>query len=107
MTSVRHSRMLQCVPVPARGARFVCALALATPAGLVLLEVEGQARGRILTAPRGQGGFGYDPLFLFDEDGVPPTGSSFAELSGDEKAQVSHRGRALRALVEQLPALFP
>jgi len=95
------------VPDSERGARFVCALALATPGGELRLEVEGQARGRILAAPRGRGGFGYDPLFLFDEEGVGPTGASFAELSGDEKALVSHRGRALRALAERLPGALP
>ena len=90
------------VPDERRGARFVCALALAQPNGTIELAVEDVARGRILHAPRGDGDFGYDPLFLFTEPGFPQTGRSFAELNGQEKAAVSHRGRALRGLVERL-----
>ena len=89
-----------------RGARFVCALALARPEGTLALEVSGEARGRILEAPRGAGDFGYDPLFLFTEPGYPQTGRGFAELGATEKSAVSHRGRALRALARGLPALF-
>jgi len=85
-----------------RGARFVCALALARPDGSLALAVEGEARGRILEAPRGAGGFGYDPLFLFTEQGFAQTGQPFAELTPAEKALVSHRGRALRLLAERL-----
>ena len=80
------------VPEPARTARFRCVIALVDPGGAERL-VEGVAEGRILTAPRGRGGFGYDPLFYY-----PPLGRSFAELSDVEKAQVSHRGRALAAV---------
>jgi XTP/dITP diphosphohydrolase len=90
----------------ARGARFVCALALARPDGSLALEVDGQARGRMLDAPRGAGGFGYDPLFLFTEDGFPETGHSFAELTSSEKASVSHRARALQELARRLPAVI-
>lgn len=90
------------LPAERRGARFVCALALARPDGSPALEVEGTARGRILEAPRGSGGFGYDPLFLFDEPGQPYSGRAFAELAPSEKAQVSHRGRALRELARGL-----
>jgi XTP/dITP diphosphohydrolase len=68
------------------------------------LEVAGQTRGRILEAPRGRGGFGYDPLFLFTEEGFDETGRPFAELEPAQKARVSHRGRALRRLAERLPA---
>ena len=89
-----------------RGARFVCALALADPGGRLRLEVEGSVRGRILAAPRGRDGFGYDPLFLFTEEGWPGSGRSFAELGPEEKARVSHRGRALRRLAEQLGAVL-
>jgi len=89
-----------------RGARFVCALALARPDGELALEVQGEARGRILDRPRGAGGFGYDPLFLFTEEGHPQTGKGFAELSSAEKSEVSHRGRALRELVRQLPSVL-
>ena len=58
------------------------------------------------TAPRGTGDFGYDPLFLFTEPGFAQSGRGFAELTGAEKSAVSHRGRALRALAEKLPALL-
>jgi XTP/dITP diphosphohydrolase len=72
-----------------RTARFRCVIALVHPGGEERL-VEGSAEGVILTAPRGRGGFGYDPLFYY-----PPLGQTFAELSDVEKAQVSHRGRAV------------
>jgi XTP/dITP diphosphohydrolase len=80
----------------ARGARFVCALALARD-GNVLLRADGDVRGELLHAPRGHQGFGYDPLFL-----LPARGLTLAELSPEEKWDVSHRGRAFRALLEQL-----
>ena len=95
-------RALAGLPDERRGARFVCALALARPDGSLALEVAGEARGRILHAPRGSGDFGYDPLFLFTEPGFPQTGRGFAELTGAEKSVVSHRGRALRELVRRL-----
>lgn len=87
----------------ARGARFVCALCLARPDATPALEVRGEVRGRILEEARGAGGFGYDPLFLFTEEGFEETGQSFAELTAAQKARVSHRGRALAQLVETLP----
>lgn len=92
------------VPDAQRGARFVCTLALASPDGSIALEVAGAARGRILHAPRGANDFGYDPLFEFTEPGFTQTGRGFAELSLAEKREVSHRGRALRAFLERLPA---
>jgi XTP/dITP diphosphohydrolase len=57
----------------------------------------GEVHGRIVDAPRGAGGFGYDPYFLSTE-----LGRTFGEVSGDEKSRVSHRARAFRALIEQL-----
>lgn len=75
-----------------RGARFRCVVAL-VDSGRSEHVVEGAAEGVILTAPRGRGGFGYDPLFYY-----PPLGKTFAELSEKEKARVSHRGRALEAV---------
>ena len=96
---------LEGVPGERRGARFVCALALARPDGSLALELRGEARGRILGEPRGRGGFGYDPLFEFAEQGHPLCGRAFGELTPGEKALVSHRGRALRALAQRLPAL--
>ena len=72
-----------------RSAAFVCAMALIAPDGAEHV-VEGRCEGRILTAPRGKGGFGYDPLF------VPEGGElTFAELPAEEKNRISHRARAL------------
>lgn len=97
---------LASVPDAKRGARFVCALALARPDGSIALEVDGTARGTILREPRGTHDFGYDPLFLFTEPGFAVTGRGFAELDASEKASVSHRGRALRELAAKLPGLL-
>jgi XTP/dITP diphosphohydrolase len=88
------------VPSERRKARFVCAVALASPDGTTEAVFEGEVQGRILESPRGAGGFGYDPLFLFTEPGHPQTGRGFAELSQAEKATVSHRGRALQRLTK-------
>jgi len=96
---------LRDVPDARRGARFVCALVLARPDGSIAIEIEGTARGKILRAPRGTHDFGYDPLFLFDEPGFAQTGRGFAELDPLEKAEVSHRGRALRELATRLREL--
>ena len=87
-----------------RGAHFTCALALARPDGLIAARFEGEARGRILRERRGTRDFGYDPYFLFTEEGYPQTGRGFAELSPEEKSSVSHRGRALALLREYLMA---
>ena len=85
-------RRLRGVPPARRTARFRCALAL-VGAGVEPVVVEGVCEGTILEAPRGDGGFGYDPLFL-------PAGESrsFADLSEGEKDRISHRGRAAAAL---------
>jgi XTP/dITP diphosphohydrolase len=99
-------RRLEGVPEARRGARFVCAIALAAPGGDVLFTALGTARGRILEARRGTRDFGYDPLFLFTEPGFPQTGHSFAELEPEAKAAVSHRGRAAAELARALPGLL-
>jgi len=83
-----------------RGAQFVCAIALARPDGTIALETLGICRGEMLTAPRGDGGFGYDPIFY-----VPDLGRSFAELSPAEKEAHSHRGVAFRQLMPALKTL--
>lgn len=83
-----------------RGARFVCVLALYRGDGRILLFT-GAAEGRILEAPRGAGGFGYDPVFY-----VPAAGKTFAEMTAEEKGRYSHRGaalRKLRAYFEEIP----
>ncbi|MGA0278744.1 MAG: RdgB/HAM1 family non-canonical purine NTP pyrophosphatase [Vulcanococcus sp.] len=85
----------------ARSARFTAALALADPSGRVVLEVEGHCPGQILMACRGDGGFGYDPVFY-----VPEVQLSFAEMPKALKAEVGHRGRAFAALKPQLQALL-
>ena len=77
-------------------ARFVCRLALAD-AGRVVFEAEGIIEGRIADEPRGDQGFGYDPIFFY-----PPLGRTTAELERDLKATVSHRGRAFEQLRRHL-----
>ena len=73
-------------------ARFVCALALARPDGIVW-ETIGVVEGRLRLPPRGDAGFGYDPIFLY-----PAYGLTLAEVTAEAKAAVSHRGQAFRAL---------
>ncbi len=80
-----------------RGAAFRCVATYVEPWDAEPLVAEGVWRGEILDAPRGDGGFGYDPLFL-----VPECRVSSAELSAEEKNARSHRGQALRTLVEML-----
>ena len=77
-------------------ARFVCALAVADGAA-ILYESRGTVEGRINDEPRGEGGFGYDPIFFY-----PPLGRTLAELDDGEKASVSHRGQAFRQLRDHL-----
>lgn len=93
---------LEKVPTEQRTAAFVCALALARPDGAIETVIECRTEGRILNEPEGEGGFGYDPLFLFQEPDLPQTGRCFASLTAPEKAAVSHRGRALRSLSQEL-----
>ncbi len=84
---------------PNRAASFVCTLALARN-GEILLRSRGIAEGQLLHAPRGEDGFGYDPLFL-----VPSLNLTFAEIPREQKWELSHRGIAFRALLAQLPAV--
>jgi len=79
-----------------RTARFVCAIAL-VQAGHVRGIYRGAVEGRILDAPRGAGGFGYDPLFYYE-----PFGCTFGEATDEQKYSVSHRGQALRAMLASL-----
>jgi XTP/dITP diphosphohydrolase len=88
-------QQLENTPDAARSARFVCVLALADPAGRVILTARDTIEGNILRSPRGANGFGYDPLFY-----VAELGKSTAELAPEEKHQISHRGKALRHLRE-------
>jgi XTP/dITP diphosphohydrolase len=87
-------REMRDIPEERRTARFVCVIATARSGKLVEM-FRGEANGRILLAERGSGGFGYDPLFY-----VPGIGKTFAEFSPEDKARVSHRGRAFRKFLE-------
>lgn len=88
-------KKLEKVPAEKRTARFVSAVACCLPDGKTI-TAKGSCEGMIAAAPRGQDGFGYDPVFL-----VPSLGRTFAELTAEEKNQISHRGMALRAFVEK------
>lgn len=83
---------LEGIPVEGRSARFVCAIAAVLPDGRVL-STEGTIEGYIGYEERGNGGFGYDPIFM-----VPEYGCSTAELSAEAKNAISHRGKALNAM---------
>ncbi|MBR7111474.1 MAG: XTP/dITP diphosphatase [Clostridia bacterium] len=82
-----------------RAAAFVSVFACAFPDGREPIVAEGRVPGEILTAPRGEGGFGYDPLFYY-----APFGKTFAELSHEEKNRISHRGAAVRAFAKLFSA---
>lgn len=83
---------------PTRAAHFACAVACAFPNGDTL-TAEGRCDGSITYAPLGEGGFGYDPVFL-----LPGTGKTFGQLTQEEKSAVSHRGRALKDFAGKLEA---
>jgi XTP/dITP diphosphohydrolase len=83
-----------------RQAQFVCAVAIARPDGAIALQSEGVCRGEILESPRGNGGFGYDPIFY-----VPEKKLTFAEMTADLKRSISHRGKAIEALLPQMAVL--
>jgi XTP/dITP diphosphohydrolase len=89
---------LEAVPESERTARFICCIVYMDDKGHEITS-RGVCEGRIALAPRGLGGFGYDPVFLPDEIGG---GRTMAELSPEEKNRISHRGRALRSLREKL-----
>jgi XTP/dITP diphosphohydrolase len=86
------------VPDGRRTARYRAAVAVARPDGIVTVA-DGICEGAVARAPRGRGGFGYDPLFI-----ATPDGRTMAELPADEKNRISHRGRALRAAEAALRA---
>jgi XTP/dITP diphosphohydrolase len=87
-------RQMGGVPADKRTAQFVCVIAAASD-GKTIGIFRGEAKGTILFEPRGGGGFGYDPLFL-----IPGLDKTFAELSAEEKASVSHRGKAFAQFLE-------
>ena len=84
------------VPDGQRQAQFVCVLTMVTPEGEVI-QARGEIHGELQRAPVGENGFGYDPIFYY-----PPAGMSTAEMSPEDKNQVSHRGNALKVLNEKL-----
>lgn len=88
------------IPQSERTARFVCTMVLAE-AERILAEVAGRIEGQIIARPRGQNGFGYDPLFL-----IPSLGKTTAELTAEHKNQISHRGQASRQIVARLEQLM-
>jgi XTP/dITP diphosphohydrolase len=85
---------------PDRQAQFICAIALASPDGKIVAEAVGICKGEILSAARGQNGFGYDPVFY-----VPDHNLTFAEMSAALKSQISHRAQAMQILIPQLQIL--
>jgi XTP/dITP diphosphohydrolase len=91
---------LEGVPLERRTARFRCVVAIARPDGQVVFA-DGTCEGRIAFAPRGENGFGYDPVFI-----VSDRGETMAELSAEVKNQISHRARALRAARPLLEVLL-
>lgn len=93
-------KLLSGVPPEKRTARFVCAIAAALPDGTVLTS-EGVMEGRIGYKAAGRNGFGYDPIFY-----LPQYECTSAEISPEQKNEVSHRGKALRAMKEQLKAYY-
>jgi XTP/dITP diphosphohydrolase len=94
----RIDRVLQeLLPHSDRQARFVCAIAIAAPDGTIAADAIGTCQGEIAIAPRGNGGFGYDPIFF-----VPELQKTFGEITPDVKAKISHRANALTLLRSKL-----
>lgn len=87
---------MEAVPDGARQAQFVCVITLVTPEGKVI-QARGEVHGEVLRETAGEGGFGYDPIFYY-----PPFGKTLAQVTPEEKNQVSHRAKALKILYEKL-----
>lgn len=86
------------IPKGERGAKFVCSVCCTFPDGREII-LRGECRGEIAFAPEGDGGFGYDPVFLYE-------GKSFGKLTAEEKDAVSHRGKAMRSLAVELEKII-
>ena len=84
------------VPDGQRQAKFVCVITMVTPEGQTI-QARGEIHGELLREPRGENGFGYDPIFYY-----PPAGMSTAEMAPEDKNEVSHRGNALKVFYEKL-----
>jgi len=98
------------VPEDRRGAQFVCVAAFALPGGREHVT-EGIVSGRLIRAPRGENGFGYDPIFVpaaatLAAVGLPVTGQTTAEMEPADKDKISHRGKALRGLAPVIAAFL-
>lgn len=104
-TDESNNRKLQedlaSVPLERRTAAYICTIALADPTGAIRVTAEGHCRGLIITEPRGDNGFGYDPYFLIRE-----YHRTFGELSARVKHQISHRARAMAAFIPGLLQLI-
>jgi XTP/dITP diphosphohydrolase len=100
---------LEGLPPERRGARYVCVLALALPGedgprgGVAPTFTRGTLRGRIAAAPKGSGGFGYDPIF--EPASEPPGGRTLGQWTAEAKNEISHRARAARRMTRRLVAL--
>ncbi len=97
--NLRYEKLLhelEGIPCSERTARFVCVLALVLAESDEIV-IRSECHGVIIDEPRGSNGFGYDPVFLYE-----PKGLTFAEMDGDAKNRVSHRGKAMRELIEKL-----
>ncbi|MHC4592216.1 MAG: RdgB/HAM1 family non-canonical purine NTP pyrophosphatase [Planctomycetota bacterium] len=92
---------MQAVPDGKRGAYFRCCIAMADPDGRIMLTADGRVDGVVTREMRGEGGFGYDPVFYYAS-----AGKTFAEMAPAEKNAVSHRGRALEAFRAKLNAVL-
>jgi len=86
---------MKSVPDEKRGARFVCAITLVDKNGII--TARGECEGKIAYTPRGENGFGYDPVFFVEQ-----FGKTMAEISPEEKNQISHRGKALEIFAKKL-----
>ena len=87
---------MEAVPDGKRQAKFVCVITMVTPDGQTI-QARGEVHGELTREPRGENGFGYDPIFFY-----PPTGCTTAELPPEKKNALSHRGQALRVFYEKL-----
>ena len=87
---------MESVPDGSRQGKFVCVITMVTPDGQII-QARGEVHGEILRHPAGEGGFGYDPIFYY-----PPFGKTLAEVTADEKNEVSHRAQALKLFYQKL-----
>ncbi len=87
---------MESVPDGSRQGKFVCVITMVTPEGEII-QARGEVHGEILRHPAGEGGFGYDPIFYY-----PPYGKTLAEVSAEEKNEVSHRAQALKLFYQKL-----